>query len=78
MISEGNFRITVGDDSEHENFTADICFGDLLVALVTQERNQNKFEIEIFPCPDADRWLFDFDEFIKVVNFAKLELLGKK
>ena len=74
MISKRDFRVTVGDDMEHENFTADICFGDLLVALVTQERDQNKFEIEIFSCPSADRWLFDFDEFLEIVNDARMEL----
>lgn len=78
MINKGNFRITFGDDDEHKNFTVDVCFNDLLVALITQERGEGSIEIEIYPCPDSDRWLFDYYEFMDAIALAKDELVRRK
>lgn len=37
MAEQSESRISVGDDPEHEELTAEICFRDQFVAMVSQE-----------------------------------------
>ncbi len=71
MNSEIKFRVPVGDDRGTKNLRLMCFFDGQIVALVTQEGPLDQFEIEIFPCLDADRSMHDFNDFYQAVAVAK-------
>ena len=75
MNSESLFRISVGDDPEHEDLTAEIYYKDVYVALISQEKGLDQAVIELQPNPHQDGvWTFDLSEFSEVIERAKRRL----
>ncbi len=74
MIAQKNFRISVGDDAEHEDLTAEIYYQESFLALLSQEHGFENLQIEIYPCPNREAWDFSLDEFIKVIEASKQRL----
>lgn len=69
-----DFKISVGDDPDHKDLTAEIYFQETFVALVTQEYGFDKLQIEIFPNPNEDVWTFLLEDFLKVIELSKQRL----
>lgn len=74
MTRQTDFRISVGDDSEHEDLTAEIYFRDQFVAIVSQEHGLEAAEIEIHACPSGEPWTFKFADFLDTLSHAKQRL----
>ncbi|WP_266160580.1 hypothetical protein [Dyella silvatica] len=74
--SVGLFSSTVGDDGEHKFFTADICYDNKIVALISQDKGLGDLELEIYPNPDGGPWTFSMSEFIDAINIAKSKMLN--
>lgn len=74
MTAHSAFRISVGDDSEHEDLTAEIYFGDQFVAIVSQEDGLERAVIEIHACESGEPWSFSLQELIDALNKAKERL----
>lgn len=68
------FRISVGDDQDHEDLTAEVYFNELFVAMLSQEEGFDKLQIEIFNNPNGDPWTFLLDDFLKVIELSKQRL----
>ncbi|MBL8707248.1 MAG: hypothetical protein JNM30_20510 [Rhodospirillales bacterium] len=74
MTTETDFRISVGDDSEHEDLTAEIYFRDRFVAIVSQESGLEAADIELHACPTGEPWTFKFADFLDALGRAKQRL----
>lgn len=74
MTEYKNFRISVGDDSDHKNLTAEIYFQDFFIAMISQEQGFEKLQIEIFQNPRGEAWTFLLDDFLKVIDLSKQRL----
>jgi len=74
MSISKDFRISVGDDQEHEDLTAEIYYQDRFVAMLTQEKGYTNIEIELYPPPEDEKWCFPLDDFLKAIEFAKKRL----
>ena len=74
MMVGNNFRISVGDDSEHEDLTAEIYYEETFLAMLSQEHGFDHLQLEIFPNPNGQQWVFSFEEFLNVVDAAKQRL----
>lgn len=74
MTEYKNFRISIGDDSEHEDLTAEIYYRELFIALISQERGFDKLKIDIFQKPNGDTWSFLLADFMKVIELSKKRL----
>ncbi|GAA4349230.1 hypothetical protein GCM10023165_35830 [Variovorax defluvii] len=68
------FTVSVGDDPEHEDLTAEIYYDDAYVAMVSQEAGFDNAIIEIQPGPDLGRWSFPMSEFIQALDHARQRL----
>lgn len=71
MTEYKDFRISVGDDPEHEDLTAEIYYQELFVALLSQEQGFNELQVEIFENPNGDTWSFSLEDFIKAIELSK-------
>ena len=69
-----DFRISVGDDPEHEDLTAEIYYQEKFVAMLTQERGFENIEIELFSSPNGERWCFLLKDFWETIEAAKMRL----
>ncbi|MCI5141507.1 MAG: hypothetical protein D3909_07235 [Candidatus Electrothrix sp. ATG1] len=69
-----DFRVSVGDDPDHEDLTAEIYFRDYFVAMLTQEQGFDKLQIEIFQNPNGDAWTFLLEDFLKIIELSKQRL----
>lgn len=65
------FRIQIASVPDRENLVAEVWHEDIMVAEINQERDQ--LEIELYP---LKRLLFDYQEFIDVLERAKNRLLS--
>lgn len=74
MIILNKFDISVGDDSEHEDLTAEISTEEYFLALMSQEDGFENLQLEIYPCPNGKPWIFRLDEFLKVIEASKQRL----
>ncbi len=74
MLLGNNYRISVGDDSEHEDLTAEIYFEETFLAMLSQEHGFEHLQLEIFPNPNKEQWVLSLEEFFKVVEAAKQRL----
>jgi hypothetical protein len=73
--SEDNaFRISIGDDPEHEDLTAEIYFRGEYFALISQEQGLQNAVIEIQPNPKGGAWLFSLSDFTITIDLAKKRL----
>jgi hypothetical protein len=46
MAHDGVFPVVIASDTGHERVVAEIYYGDVFVALISQERGVGEFEIE--------------------------------
>lgn len=74
MNESQRFRISVGDDPDYEDLTAEIYFDEKYVALVSQESGLEKAVVELQPCPDGGAWIFSLSEFLEILSKAKNRL----
>jgi hypothetical protein len=74
MNGIANFRISVGDDSEHEDLNAEIYFKEEYLALVSQEDGFQKSVIQIQSRPNGEAWLFPLFDFMEAIEIAKQRL----
>lgn len=74
MAGHADFRISVGDDSEHEDLTAEIYFRDQFVAVVSQEDGLERAVVEIHARESGEPWSFSLQEFMEALNKAKQRL----
>lgn len=51
-----DIKITVGDDPEHEDLTAEIVVDGILFAEISQEKGYTNLEVKIFPRSDGHAW----------------------
>lgn len=74
MHTTGPFNITVGDDPEHEDLTAEICFGIDCVATISQDAGLDAAMIELQASPTGDSWTFVLSDFLVAIEDAKSRL----
>lgn len=74
MTEYKGFRISVGDDPEHEDLTAEIYYQELFIALLSQEQGFEKLQIEIFENPNGDTWSFLLEDFLEAIELSKKRL----
>lgn len=74
MSDISRFRISVGNDDDHEDLTAEIYFDEKYLALVSQENGLEKVQVELQRCPDSDAWIFSLDALLEVLEKAKYRL----
>jgi hypothetical protein len=74
MNVESSFHISVGDDPDHEDLTAEIYYKGVYLALISQEQGLNRALIELQSSPDGEVWTLDLAEFVDVLNQAKRRL----
>lgn len=74
MSDISRFRISVGDDDDHEDLTAEIYFDEKYLALVSQENGLEMVQVELQRCPDSAAWIFSLDSFLEVLEKAKHRL----
>ena len=74
MAKQSDFRISVGDDPEHEDLTAEIYFRDSFVALVSQEHGLDAADIEFHARPSGEPWMFKLEDFLDALGQAKHRL----
>lgn len=72
---EDGFKVVLCSDLDYEEMVVDICYKNSTIAMITQENGVDKMEIEIFsPNTDAS-WKLALDEFIKILQSAKRNLI---
>jgi hypothetical protein len=74
MNNKSGFRISIGDDTDHEDLTAEIYFDEKYFALVSQEKGLENATIELQPEPDGNFWLFPLSDLLIVIEQAKQRL----
>ena len=74
MTRYKDFEISVGDDPEHEDLTAEINYKQMLFAEISQEEGYNKLQIEIYKKPNGAIWSFLLADLVKVIEIAKQRL----
>jgi hypothetical protein len=74
MNIESSFRISVGDDPEHEDLTAEIYYKEVHLGLTSQEQGLDRSVIELQPNPQGGIWTFDLTEFADALERAKRRL----
>jgi hypothetical protein len=74
MSGNIHFRISVGDDPEHEDLTAEIYYNEIYLAMISQEAGLENAVIDIQPCPDPDGWSFPLTDFMQAMKNAILRL----
>jgi len=74
MIDQKRFRISVGDDPDHEDLTAEIYFDEIFVALISQEEGLENAILELQPCPSGGSWSFSLSDFMEILANAKIRL----
>ena len=76
MKAPKGFRISIGDDSEHDDLTAEVYHREKFVAILTQEQGYERIEIEIHPPPRCagDKWCFPLKDFLEAIESAKKRL----
>ena len=70
----GRFKVSVGDDPDHEDLTAEIYYDGAYVAMVSQEAGFENAIVEIQPGPNLGGWSFPVLEFIQALEHAKRRL----
>ena len=68
------FEITVGSLPNKNNLVADIFYGNIQVAEISNENNE--FLIQIYCYKDKDCWEFSLDEFQKIIEETKQRLIA--
>ena len=74
MASDKKFHLSVGDEPEYEDLTAEINYDGLFFALISQEEGFEHLRIEIYPREDGEKWCFKVTEFIEVIELSKKRL----
>jgi hypothetical protein len=74
MAKCDGFRISVGDDPDHEELTAEIYFQECFVAMLSQEQGFENLQIEIYKHPEKNAWCFQLNDFLEVIELAKQRL----
>lgn len=74
MTTHSDFRISVGDDSEHHDLTAEIYFRDEFVALISQERGLDVADVEIHASVSGGMWSFKLQDFLDALSGARQKL----
>lgn len=59
---------------DRENVVYEIYCGADQVAEISNEPEEG-FRIEIFNCPSGGGWVFDFDDFQKIIDQAKRNII---
>jgi hypothetical protein len=73
---ENNFSYEIYKDSGFEEMVVDISYKGSLLAMLSFDNGPEEIDIEIFPAPRAlGSWNFPLDEFYKVVETAKEDLM---
>lgn len=69
-----DFRVSVGDDQEHEDLTAEIYFRDEFVAMISQEQGLDRADLCLYARNSGEPWSFKLKEFINILNEASERL----
>ncbi len=71
------FNIVICSDLDHDEIVADICWNDIIVATVNQDKGLENLEIEIFdPIEEGfQSWNFPLNDWIIILQEAKNTLL---
>lgn len=68
-----NFNVQLASVPDRENLVAEVFFGTDMVAELSNE-SSDEFRIEIYPARNGKEWTFDFEEFLKALQIAKMRL----
>ncbi|HXM17346.1 MAG TPA: hypothetical protein VN934_00880 [Candidatus Tumulicola sp.] len=68
------FRIVVASDPLFEKLIAEVYFNDEIVAIVSEERGEAVFDLEIWPKKDGSIWTFELVAFQEAVTRAESRL----
>lgn len=74
MDKHKDFRISVGDDEEFEELTAEIYYKETFVVMLSQEQGFDNLQLEISSNPSGETWSFRLDDFLEIVDHAKQKL----
>lgn len=74
MSNQDSFHISVGDDSDHEDLTAEVYYEGAYLALISQENGLDNAEIELQPNPSGGAWIFELEGFADALQRAKCRL----
>ena len=72
---QNSYRITISSPPDREQLVAEIFFGNVQWAEISQE--QERLDIEFYSRPDDQPWRIEFLSAINALNEAKLKLKGK-
>jgi hypothetical protein len=68
------FRVTIGTEPSLESPVGDVYFNDDIVAVITQERGNDMFDIEFWPRRDKSEPRLDLSSFLAAVHEATARL----
>ena len=74
MSLPDNFRVSVGDDPDYEDLTAEVYYKESFLAMLTQDSGFENLHLEIFSNPNGEPWNFRMDDFLAIVEHAKQRL----
>lgn len=74
MKEDGLFRISIGDNPEYNDLTAEIYYKNKFVAMITQESGFDELRIDVIAPPEEENWSFLFADFVEVLERAKERL----
>jgi hypothetical protein len=74
MSIPNGYRVSVGDDPDYEDLTAEIYYQETFLAMLTQEQGFEKLQLNIYTSPSGDAWTFAMNDFLLVVEHAKQRL----
>jgi len=74
MSTSNNFRVSVGDDPDYADLTAEIYYKETFLAMLTQDLGFEDLKLEIFSNPSGEPWCFRMDDFLAVIEHAKQRL----
>jgi len=74
VIAKDKYRLCLSSPPDREKLVAEIFFGDVQWAEVSQERDV--LEIEFYPRPDGEPWRIGFSSAINALEEAKRRLIG--
>ncbi|MBJ7450350.1 MAG: hypothetical protein JHC93_08345 [Parachlamydiales bacterium] len=72
-----DFRILICGDLDYEEMVVDIIWKGHTVGIVTIENGPEKMEFEIYNHPEGFKWKFPLDDFLKIIDWAKRELISE-
>ncbi len=63
MSIPNGFRVSIGDDPEYKDLTAEIYYHETFLALINQDQGFDNLIINIYPKESEDYWSFPMNDF---------------